>query len=132
MRRTRYLKISAPAAQPARPHPGEWVGPHAQLSSTNAQKAREMIDRLHELSYCLKAVRRNREYDQLETISRAITVVANECQDDMGETALVWHLRADASRVKALSLQGEVSDGHVESVLTATINRLDRQALFLS
>jgi hypothetical protein len=99
---------------------------------TNAQKAREMINQLHELSYCLKAVRRNREYDYLETISGAITTVANECHAEMGETALVWHLRADACRMKALSLQDEVSDGHVESVLTATINRLDRQALFLS
>jgi hypothetical protein len=91
-----------------------------------------MINQLHELSYCLKAVRRDRQYDDLQTISQAIDVVANEAEAEDGETALVWHLKADAARIKALSLQAEVSDGHVESVLTATINRLDRQALFLS
>lgn len=97
------------------------------------RKHDDMIEqRMQELSYELKVMRSSEGYQELDVAAEALYLVANEARDEYGETAFVFHLVADAARLKALSLQGRVSDTHVESVVTAVINRLDRQVSFVS
>lgn len=88
--------------------------------------------RMQELSYELKVIRARDGYADIDVAAEALYLVADEARDEYGETAFVWHLLADAARLKALSLQGRVSDTHVESVMTAAINRMDRQIAFVS
>jgi hypothetical protein len=91
-----------------------------------------MNDRFQELSYNLKVLRSNLDDGDLEVAGDAIYQIAMEAIEELGEIAFVWHLAADACRLKALARQSKVSDTHVEAVITAAINRLDRQVVFAS
>ena len=94
-----------------------------------------MIDHDHlidfnDAAYKLRAASNSEELTPAE-IDAAGTVLW-ELSQQGDETALSWHLAADAARMKALARQDRVLASHVQSVIAAALRRIDREVSWVT